>query len=396
VASTRILVNHDRNRISAVVRRAGAVHLVQYERRMTRARRLILSLLLMAPTLIAGASDKALLIELDPRTRLFPSGVSATGAIVVGSLDGGGGFYWMPTTGVIFNGGNAAANVSRDGRTIVGTAADSRGIVQAAIWLRATEWKLLGSFGPSAAPCDMSLGSASATSSDGRVVVGRAANGCNLSHAFRWEESTGIVDLGSSVAGRASFARDVSGDGKVVVGWQERADGVRQGARWVDGRQELVPAPAGSVSGFVGDANAANSDGSIVVGRICRFGNPLDQSAWVWTPGEGTRCLPAPSLIPSPGPVIITDASGLSDDGRIVGGRQGVASSPDSNAVIWIDGTPSYLKDYLRANGVPDAFQGWINTGEITDVSPDGRILVGYGAPLGGFRGYIVILGEKP
>ena len=30
------------------------------------------------------------------------------------------------------------------------------------------------------------------------------------------------------------------------------------------------------------------------------------------------------------------------------------------------------------------------------DVSPDGRILVGYGAPLGGFRGYIVVLGEKP
>jgi hypothetical protein len=182
----------------------------------------------------------------------------------------------------------------------------------------------------------------------------------------------------------------------VVVGFQERGDGTRQGARWVDGQQELVPGPAGSVSGFVGDANAVNSDGSIVVGRICRFGNPLDQSAWVWTPGEGTRCLPAPSLRPSPGPVIITDANGLSDDGRIIGGRQGVASSADQDAVIWIDGTPSYLKDYLRANGVPDAFSGWINTGEITDVSPDGRILVGYGAPLGGFRGYMVELGEKP
>jgi probable HAF family extracellular repeat protein len=336
------------------------------------------------------------LIELEPRTRLFPSSVSATGTVVTGTLDGGGGFYWMPTTGVISTGGNSAASVSRDGRTIVGSAADSRGIVQAAIWQRAAEWRLLGSFGPGAAPCDASLSSAIDTSRDGRVIVGLARNGCSVSHAFRWEDSTGVVDLGSSVEGRASAARGVSGDGRVVVGWQERADGVRQGARWVEGRQELVPAPAGSISGFVGDANAANSDGSIVVGRICRFGNPLDQSAWIWTPGEGTRCLPAPSLIPSPGPVIITDANALSDDGRIVGGRQGVASSPDSNAVIWIDGTPHYLKDYLRANGVPDAFQGWINTGEITDVSPDGRILVGSGAPLGGFRGYIVILGERP
>lgn len=363
---------------------------------MMRAKRLILLLTLCAATLTARAANQTLLIELEPRTRLFPAGVSAAGAVLVGALDGGGGFYWMPTTGVISNGGVSSADVSRDGRTIVGTAADARGIEQAAIWRRATEWQLLGSFGPSAASCDRFLSSAADTSGDGRVVVGQAGNGCTLTHAFRWEESTGMVDLGSSVAGRASSARAVSGDGNVVVGFQERGDGTRQGARWVDGRQELVPGPAGSVSGFVGDANAVNSDGSIVVGRICRFGNPLDQSAWVWTPGEGTRCLPAPSLRPSPGPVIITDANGLSDDGRIIGGRQGVASSADQDAVIWIDGTPSYLKDYLRANGVPDAFTGWINTGEITDVSPDGRILVGYGAPLGGFRGYIVILGEKP
>ncbi len=362
---------------------------------MKRARELLLALLLVVPTLTARASDGALLIELDPRTRLFPSGVSASGAILVGNLEAGGGFYWMPTTGVIFNGGNGAANVSRDGRTVVGSAADSRGIAQAAIWLRATEWQLLGSF-PGAAPCDASLSSASDTSSDGRVVVGQARNGCTFSHAFRWDESTGIVDLGSSVAGRNSSARAVSGDGKVVVGFQERSDGTRQAARWVDGRQELVPGPSGSIAGFVGDANGTNHDGSIVVGRICRFGNPLDQSAWVWTPGEGTRCLPAPALRPSPGPVIITDANAVSDDGRIVVGRQGVASSPDSDAVIWIDGTPSYLKDYLQANGVPDAFATWINTGEVTDVSPDGRILVGYGAPLGGFRGYVVILGEKP
>jgi probable HAF family extracellular repeat protein len=361
-----------------------------------RPKRLLLTLIVLASTVTARAGDKALLIELDPRTRLFPAGVSAAGAVLVGSLDGGGGFYWMPTTGVISTGGTSSASVSRDGRTIVGSAADARGIVQAAIWLRAAEWRLLGSFGPGAAPCDMSLSSAADTSRDGRVVVGLAKNGCTLTHAFRWEDSTGMVDLGSSVAGHDSSARSVSGDGKVVVGFQERADGVRQGARWVDGRQELIPGPAGALSGFVGDANAVNIDGSIVVGRICRFGNPLDQSAWVWTPGEGTRCLPAPSLRPSPGPVIITDANGVSDDGRIVGGRQGVASSTDSDAVIWIDGTPSYLKDYLRANGIPDAFNGWINTGEITDVSPDGRVLVGYGAPLGGFRGYIVILGEKP
>jgi uncharacterized membrane protein len=226
-------------------------------------------------------------------------------------------------------------------------------------------------------------------------VVGNANNGCNLSHAFRWEESTGLVDLGSSVAGRASFARGVSADGRVVVGYQDRADGFRQGARWTDGRQELFQGPTGPS----GTANAANADGSIIVGRVCVPADPRDpndQSAWVWTARDGVRCLPAPRRRPSPGPAILVDANATSGDGRVIGGGQNVGGSRDSDAVIWIDGVPSYLKDYLQANGVPDAFATWINTGAITDISPDGRILVGNGAALGGFRGYVVILGERP
>jgi probable HAF family extracellular repeat protein len=300
----------------------------------------------------------------------------------------------MPTTGVISIGGRQAGAVSRDGRTIVGSALDSRRIEQAAIWQRAAEWRLLGSF-TNAVPCDSDLSSANGTSADGSVVVGLAWNGCTQARAFKWEESTGMVNLGSSVAGRSSLATGVSADGKVVVGYQERADGFRQGARWVDLQQELIPGPPGSV-GFVATARAANHDGSIVVGQLCRPGQESDQSAWVWTAREGTRCLPAPRLRPSPGPVIIVTANGTSDDGRVVGGGQNVGGSADSNAIIWLDGSPSYLKDYLQANGVPNAFETWINTGEITGVSPDGRILVGYGAPLGGFRGYMVILGDRP
>ena len=85
----------------------------------------------------------------------------------------------------------------------------------------------------------------------------------------------------------------------------------------------------------------------------------------------------------------------MSDDGRVIVGGQGIGAD-DVDAIIWIDRVPHYLKEYLQANGVPDAFKDWINTGAIADVSPDGRILVGRGAAPAGFRGYIVILGEKP
>jgi probable HAF family extracellular repeat protein len=359
-----------------------------------RAKRLFVTLLLLVPTLTVRAGDQTLLIELERSSSAYPNAVSASGAVVVGGLGTGGGFYWMPTTGTVFIGGLGATSVSRDGRTIVGQVVDSR-VTQAAIWIRGAEWKPLGSFTPTAAPCDTSLSLATDTSADGRVVVGYARDGCNISHAFRWEESTGMVDLGSSVAGRNSFANGVSPDGTVVVGYQEAATGFQQGARWVDGRQELFTGPGGPV----GHATATNYDGTIVVGRTCngaaRPTEPGFQSAWIWTAHDGLQCLPAPAPIVSPGPPINVEANGVSDDGRVIVGGQGIGAD-DVDAIIWIDRVPHYLKDYLRANGVPNAFATYIKTGSIADVSPDGRILVARGAPLGGFRGYIVIFGEKP
>ena len=355
---------------------------------------MLLSMTLAVP-FTARAGDKPLLIELEQQSGALPSGVSGSGAVVAGALATAGGFYWMPTTGVIYIGGLGATSVSGDGSTIVGQSIDSRGI-QAAIWQRAAEWRLLGSFRPDAASCDLSLSNATDTSRDGRVVVGLGWDGCNIAHAFRWEESTGMVDLGSTVAGRGSLARAVSADGRVVVGLQTDATGFNRGVRWLDGRQEPFPGP----DGFVATANGVNRDGSVAVGRICspaasRPTDPNFQSAWVWTAQDGTRCLPAPALRASPGPLIIVEANATSDDGRVIGGEQNVGGSEDSNAVLWIDRAPYYLKDYLRAHGIPNAFETWVNTGEITGVSPDGRILVGYGAALGGFRGYIVILGSK-
>jgi probable HAF family extracellular repeat protein len=344
------------------------------------------------------ADDKTILIELDQRNSPLPSGLSASGAVVPGTFNGGnGGFYWMPTTGVIFVGGISASAVSRDGKTIVGWAKDPNGIQQAAIWVRAAEWKLLGSFSPTATPCSSSLGLASGTSGDGQVVVGYAYNGCTFAHAFRWQASTGMVDLGSTVDGKSSQAFGVSTDGNVVVGLQNRADGADQGVRWVNGRQEPIP-PVASES-YVRLAYATNRDGSVVVGRICRPSSFNDQSAyqsaWIWTAQTGTTCLPAPKTLESPGPAIIVDAKASSDDGQVVGGSQNVGGSTDSNAIIWINGKGAYLKDFLQANGVPDAFRGWFNTGEITGISPDGRIIVGYGADIGGYHGYIVILGSS-
>lgn len=343
-----------------------------------------LAVLMVALTAGIRAQDQALLIYLPEGST--PTAVNATGTIVVGSRTTPGAVYWMPTTGEIFLGGFGAAEVSRDGRTIVGTATDARRIRQAGTWLRAAEWRLLGGIAPNAAPCDDTLSSAFGANADGKVIVGLGWNGCNIARAFRWEEATGMVDLGSTVAGRSSRANAVSGDGKVVIGWQDQATGMRQGARWIDGRQELF---AGS-GGAAGEAQAANSDGSIVVGQTCRFG-ALDQAAWMWTARDGVQCVPIPR--PRVGGFLGIMLA-TSEDGGVIGGAHSFGL--ESEAVLWINRTPSYLKDYLRAHGVPTAFEGWFNTGFITGVSPDGRILVGYGAGPRDFQGYMVILGDEP
>lgn len=343
--------------------------------------------LVTVPAPALRAQSKATFVAL-PSGALADS-IGANGSTVLGTFSSIRGFYWMPTRGVIDIGGIAANDISRDGRTIVGDAV-SGGIEQAAIWQRAAEWRTLGSIAPNAQPCDRLLSSALSTSADGRVIVGLAWNGCSIARAFRWEESTGMVDLGSTVAGRSSRADAVSGDGRVVVGFQEDPTGVRQGARWVDGRQTLFTGP----TGIVGEANNTNTDGSIVVGQFCDFVNPATQAAWVWTGGTA-ECLPPPRVRL---PLTLNGiATATSDDGRVIGGSHNFGL--DAEAVLWIDRSPIYLKDYLIANGVPDAFEGWVNTGFVTDVSRDGRIIVGYGAGRRDFQGYIVFLaplGDRP
>src|SRR5262249_21338935 len=141
---------------------------------------------LLQPLALRPHAVNALLYELDLRAGAFPTGVSASNLVVVGGLDGGGGFYWRPVDGGIFNGGVAAQGVSGDGSKIVGVAEDHGGIRQAALWLQRTEWQLLGSFSPTAVPCDTSLSAAYGVSRDGQVIVGSASDGCALSHAFRW------------------------------------------------------------------------------------------------------------------------------------------------------------------------------------------------------------------
>jgi probable HAF family extracellular repeat protein len=312
------------------------------------------------------------------------TGISADGSIVVGTSNTGGAFRWSEADGYVLIGGTNSSgglSISADGQTIVGSATDLDGFENAAIWLGGTSWQTLGGLG---AACDAFLSSSWGVSGDGSTVVGLGYNGCSHARAFSWQQSTGMVDLGTLVPGKPSRANDISDDGHVIVGWNDNVQGLRLGVKWVDGVEQYIM----QGTNHNGEASAANRDGSIIVGRFCNFGSGGD--AWVWNAATGdVTCVG----LPSGGQ--LGENNGLydtSDDGRVMGGW--FHDNPNfREAVVYLDGMPRYLEDYLSLYGFP-ALSGWARSGAVLAVSANRRVLAGWGFnAIGQLQGYVVKLG---
>jgi uncharacterized membrane protein len=201
-----------------------------------------------------------------------------------------------------------------------------------------------------------------------------------------------------SPSGDYTRAHAVSADGRVVVGIDAALSGLWRGAKWTDGRYELIRGPIGEVV----SAWAVNRDGTLIAGSGCTADLPNQPpTAWSWTAAGGVRCHTAePPLWVRwvRGFNYNNYIYGVSDDGRVMGGAIHFdIAAGEEESVIWFGGEPVFLRDYLRANGYPDAFEGHENTGRITAISPDGRVLVGHnGGPFGAINryGFVVILPE--
>src|SRR6476646_6710079 len=313
---------------------------------------------------------------------LAPTSGGLNGFIVAGDFTEGGAFFWMPSSGVTLIGGKSG-NVSRDGRTIVGRLNDTNGIEQPAMWAGGTSWRILGPLVPNAQKCDQTLGFATGASGDGHYVVGGGyhstslATACNFFSAFRWDETGGYVLL-SDAEGRVTRADAISADGRVIVGYQSGTITAAEGVKWEDGRKEVIRGPLGPV----GFTRAVNRDGTLIAGTACTP-DLLNQppSAFAWTAAGGVQCYPIEA------PIWVRWVRGfnyntyiyaVSDDGRVMGGDiQFDTAGGEEESVLWFDGEPVFLRDYLRDHGYPDAFKDHINTGRITAVSPDGRTIVG-------------------
>ena len=316
----------------------------------------------------------------------YVTGMSADGTVVVGVWGNlGPAWRWTAETGAVDIGSiSQTAAVSRDGRTIVGTAKDAKGVGYAATWQSGKQWVTLPP-PPNSYVQDGKSTVGYSVSADGSVIVGLAylnASGAQTTassisvQGFRYDAKSGTVPLGTLKDSR-SRASVVSADGHVVAGWDDLyGKGPWYGVIWWDGLQRLM-----NPFNAVGQVEGANGSGSVLVGR----GHPM---AWThayrftsWDSHvEDLGALPrGQSGIGVGGPSEFEDTSialAVSDDSTVVVGTSGY--QPPTDAFIWTPATKIVkLSDYLTSKGIT-GHERWTLVNAIA-VSPDGKTIAGTG-----------------
>ncbi len=321
----------------------------------------------------ASASAQATLTDMggnQPR----PASMSPDGQWITG-VDFNGGFRWSSGSGfqAIAMGFNGTPDIALGGTPVAATLVNGNGDEEAGLWTPMGV-TLLGGIGGQSGT---SISSVYGASSDGSAVVGLGWVNAGQAHAFKWTQSTGMVDLLSQNPTRSSRANGISGDGSLVVGWDEDITGYRRAAIWPGGVPTWLSANAG-------ESWAANKDGSVVVG--------IDNgNCFRWTLAGGLV-----DLGKLPNSLGGDDATGLSvsDDGNTIVGTNGNAFfGTPFRAFIWRPGAGMVvIEDLLVALGAANAAGTGLS--QASEVSADGKTIAVISGQifLAPFKGWVATL----
>ncbi len=206
------------------------------------------------------------------------------------------------------------------------------------------------------APPPDALGKGFNISRDGDSVVGYVDNGpFTTFHAFRWTETTGIVDLGTldppNNATKGSFAYDVSSDGAVITGYSSTAGVKEHVYRWTEATG-MVDLDAVNPESHQSQGYSMSADGNVIVGQ-------RDLRAFRWTQGGGFQGLGSTAYfanaVNGDGTVVVgqltpgegfgafrwTESGGLQNLGTLPGDTVAMATavSDDGNVIVGISST---------------------------------------------------------
>jgi probable HAF family extracellular repeat protein len=244
---------------------------------------------------------------------------SGDGTWIVGqSIDG---FRWSAATGFEQLAIADAVDVSDDGSVIVGFGLR---------WRNGEVTPLV----PGGCLCWASAGSR-----DGVVVVGWYSTGHpdprEDTHAFRWTDAAGLVDLGLLGEGREAAAEGTSANGSVIVGQARNKDGWWRAFRWTAGGGMVE---LGTLrNGLMSAASAVSADGSVVVGRSLITSSTGSERAFRWTAQqrrmEDVREALLARGVTSVQNWILISAVDVSADGRVI---VGFGRNPSLQFEAWL------------------------------------------------------------
>ena len=290
-------------------------------------------------------------------------------------------FLWTPSGGMTslgaLNGGSwsRAHATSADGSVVVGEAADglAANVHHAYRWTQTTGMVSLGTLN------NGTFSEANDVSADGSVVVGGTNDGAaaNAPRAFRWTEATGMVNLGVLNEGRSSKAHGISDDGNVVVGYSEiSTDFSVRAFRWT---QATGMVSLGVINnGNSSEAMEASADGGVVVGYAADGAANNADRAFRWTQDGGMVNL---GVINGGN---VSRAFDVSADGKVVVGEStyntdaiDAYKSADYRGFRWTQATGMItVEQWLAANGVSVGPE--MTTSRASSVSADGNTVAGY------------------
>jgi len=338
---------------------------------------------LCAITSLAATSAQAVSFEILDEG--YATDVSADGTVVVGNTAGAyETFRWTESDGLTLLGratvpvlgvGAGTPDVSDDGTRISATILSDDGtLATIGRWTLGTGWEALGPYPVDGGVIDQSIGSAWGISGDGESVVGlywRPGAGDGSAHPCRWTETGGIVDLGTpGGSGRANAANT---DGSVVVGWVEAPTGAWMPTLWDDGVRVVVEETEAFCT-----LEAVNGAGTIVGGQFYD-GPTTHRMAALWhRDGDGWT---KETLGVLPGTFAGFGQANVSDmtaDGSVVIGYNAYDRF-DTTGFIWTAATGMIdVVDYLEDRGV--VLDPSFAIGGLSAISEDGTVIIGYGS----------------
>lgn len=319
--------------------------------------------------------------------------ISADGSVIVGNVVGDGSFEtfrWTQATGAVRLGratvpvlgtGAGSPDVSWDGTRVSATILGDDNFATTGVW-QAGNWTWPTQLPANAVVSDNNRSDAWGMSGNGNTVVGLywktpEPGGGGSARGLSWTQGNAGVGLqATGVNPKSSRANAANYDGSVVVGWQDYL-GPWQGCVWINGVQTVLVNEAVSST-----ANSVNADGSVIVGN--NYNDPIQRrEAARWVLQNGVYVEQTLGVLPGTpnsfqANVWATDVS--ADGSVIIGTNRFFDNGPFSDATgfIWTQATGMINIDtYLADNGI--IIDPLFDIQELSAISPDGTSIVGLG-----------------